>query len=62
MVHCDTPPFEKREKFFTFEVVKFRNCFEIIDEKIYEDFSRQFHVLKKEHSGCYVTDERQKNG
>ena len=30
----------------------------MIDEKIYEDFSRQFDVLKKEHSGYYVTDER----
>ena len=34
----------------------------MIDEKIYEDFSRQFYGLKKEHSGYYVTDERRKNG
>ena len=31
MVHGDTPPFEKREKFYTFGVMKFNY---VTDEKI----------------------------
>ena len=40
---------------------KIRSGLSFGDEKIYEDFSRQFIGSKKEHSSSYVTDERRKN-
>lgn len=40
----------------------FRSCFEMVAEVCYMDFSRQFHLWKRERSRSYVTDEKGENG
>ena len=40
----------------------FRSCFEMVAEVYYMDFSRQFHLWKRERSRSYVTDEKGENG
>ncbi|MBR1699505.1 MAG: hypothetical protein IJ714_06965, partial [Bacteroidales bacterium] len=37
-------------------------CFEMVAEVCYMDFSRQFHLWKRERSRSYVTDEKGENG
>ena len=39
-----------------------RSCFEMVAEVCYMDFSRQFHLWKRERSRSYVTDEKGENG
>jgi hypothetical protein len=39
-----------------------RSCFEMFAAVIHRDFSRQFQLLKREHSRSYVTDEAEENG
>jgi hypothetical protein len=41
---------------------RFRSCFEMVAEVCYMDFSRQFHLWKRERSRSYVTDEKGENG